>query len=90
LTGQWQDEARAFQSRDLSGVDYVYVWADGIHVNVRLEEARLCLLVLIRVRGDGTKELITLADGFRESRTSWADLLRASRGSLGRLQVLRL
>ncbi len=76
LTAQWQDEAKAFAARDLSGVDYVYVWADGIHVNVRLEEARLCLLVLMGVRADGTKELITLADGHRESEGSWADLLR--------------
>jgi hypothetical protein len=50
LTVQWQDEARAFQARDLRGVDYVYVWADGVHVNVRLDEERLCLLVLIGVR----------------------------------------
>ena len=76
LTVQWQDEAKAFQRRDLSGVDYVYCWADGIHVNVRLEEERLCLLVLVGVRADGTKELITLADGYRESGGSWADLLR--------------
>jgi transposase-like protein len=76
LTVQWQDEATAFQRRDLSGVDYVYCWADGIHVNVRLEEERLCLLVLVGVRADGTKELITLADGYRESAGSWADLLR--------------
>jgi transposase-like protein len=76
LTAQWQDEAKMFAARDLSGVDYVYVWADGIHVNVRLEEARLCLLVLIGVRADGTKELITLADRYRESEGSWADLLR--------------
>jgi transposase-like protein len=76
LTVQWQDEAKAFQRRDLSGVDYVYCWADGIHVNVRLEEERLCLLVLVGVRADGTKELITLADGYRESTGSWADLLR--------------
>ena len=48
-------------------MDYVYVWADGIHVNVRLEEERLCLLVLVGVRADGTKELIALADGYRES-----------------------
>jgi hypothetical protein len=47
-----------------------------VHVNVRLEEERLCLLVLIGVRADGTKELITLADGYRESAGSWADLLR--------------
>jgi transposase-like protein len=76
LTVQWQDEAKTFQARDLSGVDYVYVWADGIHVNVRLEEERLCLLVLVGVRADGTKELIALADGYRESAGSWADLLR--------------
>jgi transposase-like protein len=76
LTVQWQDEAKTFAARDLSGVDYVYVWADGIHVNVRLEEERLCLLVLVGVRADGTKELITLTDGYRESAGSWADLLR--------------
>jgi transposase-like protein len=57
-------------------VDYVYLWADGIHVNIRLEEHKLCLLVLIGVRADGRKELIALADGYRESAESWADLLR--------------
>jgi transposase-like protein len=57
-------------------VDYVYLWADGIHVNVRLEEHKLCLLVLIGVRADGRKELVALADGYRESVESWADLLR--------------
>lgn len=76
LTASWQDEARAFAGRDLSQVDYVYVWADGIHVNIRLEEHRLCLLVLVGVRADGRKELIALADGYRESTESWADLLR--------------
>lgn len=54
----------------------MYVWADGIHVNVRLEEDKLCLLVIVGVRADGTKELIALADGYRESTGSWADLLR--------------
>jgi transposase-like protein len=76
LTQQWQDEQRAFAARDLSGVDYVYLWADGIHVNIRLEEHKLCLLVMIGVRADGRKELIALADGYRESTESWADLLR--------------
>jgi len=76
LTETWKGEQRAFATRDLSGVDYVYVWADGIHVNIRLEEHRLCLLVLIGVRSDGRKELIALADGYRESGESWADLLR--------------
>jgi transposase-like protein len=76
LTQQWQAGQRAFAGRDLSGVDYVYLWADGIHVNIRLEEHKLCLLVLIGVRADGRKELIALADGYRESAESWADLLR--------------
>ena len=79
LTSQWQDEAKAFNARDLSGVDYVYMWADGIHVNIRLEQERLCLLVLVGVRADGTKELIALSDGHRESAGSWADLLPATR-----------
>ena len=76
LTQTWQAEQRAFAQRDLSGVDYVYLWADGIHVNVRLEEHKLCLLVMIGVRADGRKELVALADGYRESVESWADLLR--------------
>jgi transposase-like protein len=76
LTMQWQDEARVFADRDLSGVDYVYLWADGVHLNVRLDEEKLCLLVMIGVRVDGTKELISLAQGYRESSGSWADLLR--------------
>jgi transposase-like protein len=76
LTAQWQDEAKAFHQRDLSTVDYVYLWADGIHLGVRLEEEKLCLLVMIGVRVDGTKELIALIEGYRESTGSWADLLR--------------
>jgi len=76
LTEQWQAEQRACAARDLSRVDYVYLWADGIHVNIRLEEHKLCLLVMIGVRADGRKELIALADGYRESAESWADLLR--------------
>ncbi|WP_406036440.1 IS256 family transposase [Micromonospora sp. NBC_00898] len=76
LTGQWQDESRAFADRDLSSADYVYVWADGVHLNVRLDEAKLCLLVIVGVRVDGRKELVALAEGYRESAGSWADLLR--------------
>jgi transposase-like protein len=76
LTETWQAEQRAFATRDLSELDFVYCWADGIHVTVRLEEAKLCLLVLVGVRADGRKELIALADGYRESVESWADLLR--------------
>jgi len=79
LTVTWQAEQRAFAQRDLSQVDYVYLWADGIHVNIRLEEHKLCLLVMIGVRSDGRKELVALADGYRESTESWADLLRSCR-----------
>lgn len=76
LTETWRDEQRTFSQRDLSEVDYVYLWADGIHVNIRLEEHKLCLLVMIGVRADGRKELVALTDGYRESTESWADLLR--------------
>src|SRR4029453_5480805 len=76
LTAQWQDEAAAFNARSLTGTDYVYCWVDGIHLRVRLEQDKVCLLVIIGVRADGTKELVALADGFRESAESWADLLR--------------
>ncbi|MEU0587445.1 IS256 family transposase [Streptomyces sp. NPDC006132] len=76
LTQQWQADHAAFMDRDLAEVDYVYVWADGIHLNVRLEEAKACVLVLIGVRADGSKELVALKDGYRESAESWADLLR--------------
>lgn len=61
--------------RDLSEVDYVYVWADGIHLNVHLE-AKACVLVLIGVRTDGSKGLGALKDGYRESAESLADLTR--------------
>jgi transposase-like protein len=76
LTAAWQEEYNAFQKRDLSDRDYVYVWADGVHFRIRLEEDRLCALVMIGVRPDGTKELIAIEDGYRESAESWAVVLR--------------
>jgi putative transposase len=75
LTVQWQAEQEVFLRRDLQGRDYVYCWADGIHFNLRLEEGRLCCLVLVGVRADGTKELVAVADGQRESGDAWAELL---------------
>jgi putative transposase len=77
LTAQWQEDAAAFNRRSLAKTDYVYCWVDGIHLKVRLEQDKVCLLVMIGVRADGRKELIALADGFRESTESWADLLRS-------------
>src|SRR4029453_4627189 len=72
----WRVDYQAFCQRDLSHRDYVYVWADGVHFRVRLEQARLCCLVIVGVRADGTKELVAVADGERESTESWAELLR--------------
>lgn len=77
LLGVWEEEYEAFRKRDLSEVDYVYVWVDGVHVNVRLgDQDRLCLLVMLGARPDGTKELIAIEDGYRESTESWAAVLR--------------
>jgi putative transposase len=77
LCEQWQAERQAFGMRDLSEADYVYCWADGIHFNIRLgEQGRLCCLVLVGVRADGTKELVAVSDGTRESTDDWAELLR--------------
>ncbi|WP_416986173.1 IS256 family transposase [Streptomyces sp. T028] len=76
LTAQWQADHQAFCDRDLSGTDYVYVWADGIHLKIRLQEAKASVLVLMGVRTDGTKELIAMTDGYRESAEAWASLLR--------------
>jgi len=76
LLGAWQADYRAFAGRDLTDRDYVYVWADGVHFRVRLEQARLCCLVIVGVRADGSKELVAVADGERESTESWAELLR--------------
>ncbi|MFJ1804014.1 IS256 family transposase [Streptomyces sp. NPDC088180] len=76
LTTQWQADHKAFGERDLAATDYVYVWADGIHLRIRLEEAKAAVLVVMGVRADGTKELIAMADGYRESSESWANLLR--------------
>ena len=79
LTEAWQAERDRWSRRDLSGTDYVYWWVDGVHFNVRLEEDRLCCLVVVGVRPDGSKELVAVADGYRESKESWAALLRGVR-----------
>jgi putative transposase len=76
LTTDWQRQRDQFAHRSLKDVDFVYLWADGIHFNVRLEETRLCVLVIVGVRSDGTKELVSITDGHRESTESWADVLR--------------
>jgi len=72
----WQEDYQVWRKRSLKGKDYVYIWADGIYFNVRLEEDRLACLVIIGVLPDGRKEVIALEDGYRESTESWASMLR--------------
>jgi putative transposase len=76
LTAGWEKEYRDFRQRDLSGREYVYVWVDGVHFNIRLDDDRLCTLVIIGVRPDGEKELLAVEDGYRESAESWKAALR--------------
>jgi transposase-like protein len=78
LKKQWEQDFRAWAKRDLTDTRYVYFWADGIHFNVRLEDTenkRQCILVIIGAREDGTKELVAVLDGYRESKLSWMEIL---------------
>lgn len=75
LTQTWQDEQAQWSKRGLSNKQYVYVWADGIHLNIRLEESKQCILVLMGATADGKKELIAVQDGHRESEQSWTSML---------------
>jgi len=75
LKAGWAEEYGAWSKRSLAGKHYVYVRADGVHFNIRLEEDRQCILVLMGATADGQKELIALSDGFRESEQSWKALL---------------
>jgi transposase-like protein len=71
LTKSWCDEHEAFCSRSLAELDFVYIWVDGTHFKVRLgDDCRLCCLVIVGVRADGTKELVAVSDGYRESTDS--------------------
>jgi len=76
LKKTWMDEYRAWRRRDLSLKDVVYVWVEGVHFSIRLEDDRLCALVVLGVLADGTKELVAIEDGYRESKESWLSLLR--------------
>lgn len=75
LTSTWSGELEEWNRRDLSDKEYVYVWADGIHFNIRLEEERQCILVVMGATQDGKKELVGILDGYRESEQSWHELL---------------
>jgi len=75
LKGLWEQEYHDWSKRSLAGKQYVYVWADGVHFNIRLEGGRQCILVLLGATADGKKELIAIQDGQRESEQSWKELL---------------
>jgi putative transposase len=75
LKAVWEADHEAWSRRSLAGKHYVYVWADGVHFNIRLEGGRQCILVLMGATADGKKELIAISDGYRESEQSWKELL---------------
>jgi putative transposase len=75
LKGVWQQEYQDWSKRSVAGKQYVYVWADGVYFNIRLEGGRQCILVLMGATADGKKELIAIQDGQRESEQSWKELL---------------
>ncbi len=72
----WKQDYEQWRKRDLSMKRYVYVWADGIYFNVRLDDERTCILILIGATHDGKKELLAVHDGYRESKLSWQELLQ--------------
>ena len=75
LKQSWEQEYKQWCSRDLSGKRYVYIWADGIYFNVRLDEDKSCLLVIMAADSNGNKELLAVSDGYRESTLSWKEML---------------
>jgi putative transposase len=75
LKAAWEGEHEAWSKRSLAGKRYIYVWADGVHFHIRLEGGRQCILVLMGATAEGKKELIAIADGYRESDQSWRELL---------------
>ena len=75
LKKSWEDDFEAWQSRDLSDNKYAYIWVDGIHFNVRLDDERCCVLVIIGADEAGNKQLLAVSDGYRESTLSWKEML---------------
>ena len=80
LLAGWQQDYEQFRKRSFDGKRYAYLFADGVHFRIRLEDDRLCALVLIGVREDGSKELVAVDDGYRESSESWLSVLRDLQG----------
>jgi putative transposase len=76
LTARWRTEYDQWRQRLLADRDFVYLWVDGVHFNIRLEDDRLAALVVVGARPDGTKEVVAIEDGYRESTESWLAVLR--------------
>ena len=76
LTAMWRTEYDQWRQRSLTDRDFMYLWVDGVHFNIRLEDDRLAALVVIGARPDGTKEVVAIEDGYRESTESWLAVLR--------------
>ncbi len=79
LTTIWEEEFEVWNRRDLTGREYVYLWADGVHFNIRLGEERQCILVIVGATREGVKELLGILDGYREDKESWKELLSSLR-----------
>jgi putative transposase len=91
LKESWQVDLETWQARDLSTKRYVYFWVDGVYFNVRLQEARQCMLVIIGATAEGHKELVAIWDGYRESEQSWKEvLLDLKRRGLGQSPQLAI
>ncbi len=75
LKKSWEDDYNKWVKRDLNNKEYVYFWIDGIHFNIRLEDDKTCILVIIGADKYGKKELVTVSDGYRESKISWSEIL---------------
>lgn len=71
----WEEEYREWSKRDLNGKEYVYFWVDGIYFNVRLDDERSCILIIMGADTEGNKELIAVQDGYRESKAAWKEML---------------
>ena len=75
LKAQWERDYQEQGQGNLKGKQYVHIWVDGIHVNVRLDEEKSCILAIMGADAEGKKELLAVSDGYRESKASWREML---------------
>jgi transposase-like protein len=75
LKAQWEQDYQKWSQRDLKDKRYVYMWAGGIHINVRLDEEKSCILAIMGADAEGNKKLLAVSDGYRESKASWGEML---------------